>query len=91
MYFKLPAIREDVFIWLNDIYSRLQAQEIEGENEDLEEEGQEGLVSKARQIREGINTLILQYVPRLVDMDPSQTIKLIEQWFMNADNLNIDE
>ena len=24
MYFKLPAIREDVFIWLNDIESRLQ-------------------------------------------------------------------
>jgi hypothetical protein len=32
MYFKLPAIREDVFIWLHDIYSRLQAQELEAED-----------------------------------------------------------
>ena len=38
MYFKLPAIREDVFIWLHDIYSRLQAQEIEGEGEDEQDE-----------------------------------------------------
>lgn len=63
MYFKLPAIREDVFIWLNDIESRLQLQE-----------DQEHTVG----IRETINSLILHYVPRLVDMEPSQTIKLVE-------------
>jgi hypothetical protein len=73
MYFKLPAIREDVFIWLNDIESRLL---LEQDTTTTEEAGK---------IREGINNLILHYVPRLVDMDPSQTIKLIEQWFMNAD------
>jgi hypothetical protein len=56
MYFKLPAIREDVFIWLNDIESRLQLQE-----------DQEHTVG----IRESINALILHYVPRLVDMEPS--------------------
>jgi hypothetical protein len=63
MYFKLPAIREDVFIWLNDIESRLQL------HEDQEH---------TAEIRETINSLILYYVPRLVDMEPSQTIKLVE-------------
>ena len=59
MYFKLPAIREDVFIWLNDIESRLQL-----EQETTTEE-------ETAKIREGINSLILHYVPRLVDMDAS--------------------
>jgi len=63
MYFKLPAIREDVFIWLNDIESRLQLQEDQ---------------EHTAEIRETINSLILYYVPRLVDMEPSQTIKLVE-------------
>lgn len=63
MYFKLPAIREDVFIWLNDIESRLQLQEDQ---------------DHTAEIRETINSLILYYVPRLVDMEPSQTIKLVE-------------
>jgi predicted component of type VI protein secretion system len=67
MYFKLPAIREDVFIWLNDIESRMQHDE------------------SNHNIKEGINSLILNYFPRLVDMDSSQAIKLVEQWFMEED------
>ena len=72
MYFKLPAIREDVFIWLNDLESRMQISE-DGANPD---------------VRRGINTLIQNYFPKLVDMDPVQSIKLVEQWFINSEDPN---
>jgi hypothetical protein len=68
-YFKVPAIREDVFIWLNDLESRQRALEDEGE-------------IQVSQSRESINQLILTYIPKLVEMDSSQAIKLVEQWLM---------
>ena len=70
MYFKVPAIREDVFIWLNDLESRQQS------NHQSEDSGS----------RESINRLILNYIPKLVDMDSSQAIKLVEQWLRLDDN-----
>lgn len=71
MYFKLPAIREDVFIWLNDIECRMQLQADD----------------QPSNLREGINALILNYFPKLVDMDASQSIKLVEQWFVENEEL----
>ena len=68
-YFKVPAIREDVFIWLNDLESRQRASEEDGEE-----------VSNSR---DSINYLILNYIPKLVEMDSSQAIKLVEQWLMS--------
>lgn len=67
-YFKVPAIREDVFIWLNDLESR-QQQKLAG-------------ISSAK---ESINKLIQNYIPKLVEMDASQAIKLVEQWLMADD------
>jgi hypothetical protein len=72
-YFKVPAIREDVFIWLNDLESRQRALEDEGE-------------IQVSQSRESINQLILTYIPKLVEMDSSQAIKLVEQWLMLSDS-----
>lgn len=52
-YFKVPAIREDVFIWLNDLESKQQH------------------LAGTASAKESINKLILNYVPKLVEMDPS--------------------
>ncbi len=72
MYFKLPAIREDVFIWLNDLESRMQVSD-------------DGAIPE---VRDGINALIHTYFPKLVDMNPGQSIKLVEQWFINSEDPN---
>ncbi len=85
MYFKLPMIREDVFIWLNDIESRLQILESNDldEDDDIEQSksnGKKGASSKgtSAELRAAINQLIWNYFPKLVDMDPAQSIKLVE-------------
>ena len=70
IYFKVPAIREDVFTWLNDLESK--------QSEDTTSS------------RESINKLILNYLSKLVDMDSSQAIKLVEQWLMNPDHFCCD-
>jgi len=70
-YFKVPAIREDVFVWLNDLEVRQRVREGEGDDTGTS--------------RDLINTLILNYIPKLVSMDASQAIKLVEQWLMSPD------